>query len=68
MAQAISREFETGIPQHAYTLELNDENKIVWLDQAPNGESRVWTQEPSASIWKRAYIGFLSLLPIEPLL
>lgn len=67
MAQAISNAFEHAIPYAAYRLELDEEGDIVWLDQRTNG-SRTLTTEPSSSLWKRLYIGFLSLLPIEPLL
>lgn len=67
MAHAISTAFENDIPYDAYQLELDDEGDIVWLDRRSNG-GRAWTTEPSASLWKRMYIGFLSLLPIEPLL
>lgn len=67
MAEAISGVFEKDVPLRAYRLKLNAENDVVWLEEGPHG-TRTLTTEPSASFWKRMYIGFLSLLPIEPLL
>lgn len=67
MAQAMSNAFEQQLPYEAYELKLDDEDNIIWLDRNSSG-NRSLTTEPSSSWWKRAYIGFLSLLPIEPLL
>jgi len=67
MALAISNVFENQIPLAAYRLELDEEGDIVWLDQRSNGSQKL-TTEPASSFWKRVYLGFLSLLPIEPLL
>ncbi len=67
MAQAMSAAFDHEIPDLAYRLELDDRDRIVWLERGPGG-TKTWTTEPAASLWKRLYVDFLSLLPIEPLL
>lgn len=67
MAQLMSEAFDHKLPSHAYQLKLDDKNDIVWLDQRPEG-TRTLTSEPSTPLWKRLYVGFLSLLPIESLL
>ncbi|MGO3742251.1 phospholipase D family protein [Kerstersia sp.] len=67
LAQAMSQAFDHGIPRYAYQLELDEQHEIVWLAQGPDGIIRL-TQEPSSSFWKRLYLRFLSILPIEPLL
>lgn len=66
LAQAIADAFENEIPYRAYRLTLQD-NSVVWNEEGPDG-SRSLLEEPGSSFWKRLYIGFLSMLPIEPLL
>lgn len=67
MALAISDAFHNTIPQNAYKLELNEKNKLIWLDHS-SGNTIKLTKEPSTSFWKKLYLGFLSWLPIEWLL
>lgn len=67
MAQTISAAFDQGLREYAYELELADHNRLVWLAVDDMGSHR-YDSEPGLSIWKRLYLGFLSLLPIEPLL
>jgi len=67
MAQAMSKAFDLAVPDHAYRLELSEQGRIVWLANTPEGLER-WTKEPSSPLWRRAYVKFLSLLPIESLL
>lgn len=67
MAQTLSQSFEHTIPLHAYTLQLHDNDKLLWLRHDASGVHTL-SSEPSSTFWKRLYIGFLSLLPIESLL
>lgn len=67
LAGAIADAFDHDIPDRAYELALDEQGRLVWLDHAV-GEPQVLDREPAASLWKRLYIGLLSLLPIEPLL
>lgn len=67
MATSMSDAFDNNIPRRAFELQLDAGNELVWLDRSGSG-IRELTSEPSTSIWKRLYIGFLSALPIESLL
>ena len=67
MAKAITDAFDYSVPYYAYQLALEDNNDLVWISQTTNG-SQTQTTEPSSTFFKRLYIGFLSLLPIESLL
>lgn len=67
MAQDISDAFDNTIPHHAYRVELDEQRRMIWIDQSADGITTL-TSEPSAPFWKRLYIGFLSWLPIESLL
>jgi len=67
MAHAMSETFDHKIPYRAYRLKLDGHGNIVWLEQRAGGVKTL-TSEPSTSFWKYLYVGFLSWLPIEPLL
>jgi putative cardiolipin synthase len=68
MASAMAEQFDEGILDVAYRLELyrdawNDES-IRWVLQEEGGE-RTYTSEPRVGFWKNLGIGLLGLLPIE---
>jgi len=68
LAQQLSTFFETGIPKSAYEVRLmNSGNELEWTEQSATGEKR-YTADPDSGFFKRARIGFLSILPIEWLL
>jgi putative cardiolipin synthase len=67
MAQEVAKAFDLSVPDHAYRLERSENGGLVWLESTPEGVKRL-PQEPSPSLWRRLYVKFLSLLPIEPLL
>jgi putative cardiolipin synthase len=66
MARAVAGAFDGDMLRHAYRVEI-DQGELVWLEHAGTDVRRL-TTEPSASWWRRLYLRFLSLLPIEPLL
>ncbi len=66
LATAIASAFDNDIPYQAYRLTLQDDS-IVWNEAGANG-SRTLHHEPGGSLWKRLYVGFLAMLPIDPLL
>ncbi len=68
MAQALSRSFEQVLPYRSYRVELDDKGELVWIQLNEDGTQRRFTSEPDASIWRRAGVGVLSVLPIEWLL
>lgn len=67
MAQEVSRVFDTGIPQAAYSLRLEDDDTLVWLEQR-DGVTVRHTTEPGTTVLKRLGVDILSLLPLEPML
>ncbi len=67
MAHAITDAFDHSIPYYAYELAVEKNNDLVWISQTAEGP-QTQTTEPSSTFFKRLYIDFLSLLPIESLL
>jgi putative cardiolipin synthase len=60
-----SATFNNDVPERAYRVKLpGNEDDLEWIEQTPSGEKRD-TSEPGASILRRAWIDFLSVLPIE---
>lgn len=64
MAEAIADAFATIIPARAYKVRLSDAGALQWVDQR-DGEEIVYDQEPRTGFWLRAFVGVLSVLPIE---
>ena len=62
LATQLSSALDRGLPGDAYELRLDDD-KLVWME----GETR-HTTDPQTGFFKRLWIGFLSILPIEWLL
>jgi len=66
LAGNLSQAFDDAIPRVAYQLQLDPEGNIVWLEQAEGAkEPRRLTEEPGAGFWRRGWLGFLAILPIE---
>jgi len=66
LADNLSQAFDDVIPRVAYQLQLDAGGDIVWLEQAEGGgQARRLTEEPGAGFWRRGWLGFLALLPIE---
>lgn len=68
MAQALSKGFEQTLPYRSYRVELDEQGELVWIQLNEDGTQLLFHTEPNASIWRRAGVGFLSILPIEWLL
>ena len=66
LASAISRAFETHVPQSAYRLSL-EQGELRWIERRDDQVIR-HRQEPGAGPVKRGIAWFFSLLPIEWLL
>jgi putative cardiolipin synthase len=62
LASRLSQTLDRDPTRYAYEVRLSG-NDLVWLDGATQHDS-----EPGAGLFKRAWIGFLSILPIEWLL
>jgi len=67
LAQAVSTAFDTDVPAAAYAVRLDDQGDLAWIERRDGQETR-HSSEPGASFARRAWIGLLSLLPIEWLL
>ncbi len=65
LAGALGRGFDEVVPQVAYQLELDERGNIRWLERSPGGVSRRLSEEPGAGFWRRAWLGFLGVLPVE---
>jgi len=68
LASRLSAEFDSGIPRDAYEVRLAaDGRSLEWIEQEGDREIHHPT-EPETSAMKRAWVRFLSILPIEWLL
>lgn len=69
LATRLADVFHNQLPAQSYTLRLDAQGHIEWLDQsAPDAPPRVYRNEPLTPVWKRAMVRVLSWLPIEWLL
>ena len=64
LAGRLSTAFETWIPEHAFEVRLRDDGGMVWIERTRAGEFHHPT-EPGMGWARRAWLGFLSLLPID---
>ena len=64
IAQEIRTRLEQHMPEHAYQVLLSEEGAVYWLEQR-DGKLIRHDVEPGTSIWLRAGVWFLSLLPID---
>jgi cardiolipin synthase C len=67
IARQISAAFSDRIPDIAYEVKLSDTGSLYWVENRDEKQIR-YDSEPHASLWRRASVGFLSLLPIDWLL
>ena len=68
LAGRLSAAFDTDVPAGAYEATIAaDGHCPEWIARTPTGEIR-YEVEPGTSAAKRAWVGFLGLLPIEWLL
>ena len=64
LARAIHDWFDTRVPVLAYEVKRSEAGDLYWLEQTATEETRYDT-EPEAGFFLRAWVGFLSFLPIE---
>jgi putative cardiolipin synthase len=67
LAERLTRQFDSVIPVEAYQVRLVADGELEWIERRQQGETR-HTTEPNSGIWRRLWIGFLSLMPGEWLL
>jgi putative cardiolipin synthase len=64
LAGRLSAVFDRGFPGTAYEVRRAPGGSLEWVERSPSGERRL-TAEPGTGILKRAWVRFLSILPIE---
>jgi putative cardiolipin synthase len=67
LARQIDAVFQNVIPGDAYELQLSESGRMSWLERR-EGESLRHGREPGTGALRRAWVSFLSRLPIEWLL
>ena len=67
LARQMDELFQTRIPSDAYELQLSESGEMSWLESGGAGPMR-HDREPGTGVLRRAWVAFLSVLPIEWLL
>ena len=67
LAQSVTQAFDRDIPASAYEVKLDGNGSLVWIERR-DGQTLQHTREPGATLGRSAWIGLLSVLPIEWLL
>jgi len=67
LARQVSQAFDTSVPEVAYEVAIDDQGHLIWFLHTPEGVKTLHN-EPQASVLRRAWVTFVSLLPIEWLL
>ncbi len=67
LARQMAAVFDTSVPGNAYELQLSDSGQLAWIEHREGASIRHDT-EPGTSVRRRAWVWFLSKLPIEGLL
>ena len=66
LATALSKGFQDVVPLIAYQVERDSSGNLVWLDRGSNAEQALrLNEEPGAGFWRRTWLGFLAIVPIE---
>ena len=67
LGRRLADALDQQLPRAAYEVRLTPDGDLEWIDRTAAGETRHDT-EPGAGLLRRAWIRFLSVLPIEWLL
>lgn len=67
LAGQLSKTLDDSMPETAYEVRVGEDDKLYWLERS-NGQIRRHDQEPGTTIWQRAGVTVLSVLPIDWLL
>lgn len=65
LAGAMSRAFDSELPQSCYRPALSAAGEIGWLESAASGEVKTLTVEPGTSFFSRALVTVVGWLPVE---
>ena len=64
LAEQMDVVFRSRIPMDAYDVRLS-ENGRIWWEERRGTELFRHDEEPGTNLWRRAWVWFLSTLPIE---
>lgn len=64
MAKKLSQSLSHSMPERAYEVRLDEQGRLYWLERR-DGQIWRYNQEPGTTVWKRAGVGLLSVLPID---
>jgi putative cardiolipin synthase len=67
LAQRIDDVFRDRIPEDSYEVRFLESGELRWVERR-DGNSFCHEREPGTTAWKRAWVRFLAVLPIEWLL
>lgn len=67
MAREMAAVFDRAVPANAYEVQRSSSGDLIWIERR-DGAVRRHETEPGTSVWQRAGVRFLSMLPIEGLL
>jgi putative cardiolipin synthase len=67
LARQIAAVFDGNVPLDAYEVRLSGSGRLCWIERQ-DGVSLQHRTEPGASFWRRTWVRFVSILPIERLL
>ncbi|MGD8697553.1 MAG: phospholipase D-like domain-containing protein, partial [Gammaproteobacteria bacterium] len=63
-AGALADVVDAGIPERAYTVTLDDQDRLRWTTQV-DGQEVTFTKEPETTWWQRFKVGLYRMLPIR---
>lgn len=64
LAHEIHEAFMGQVPDTSYKVHLSEDGDVYWTESS-NGSLIRYDSEPQSSIWRRMWVGFLSVLPID---
>jgi len=64
LARGLAEWFDTQVPLRAYEVKRAGDGRLYWIERRASGDKRYDT-DPGAGFFRRAWVGFLSILPIE---
>lgn len=65
MATRMSRNFDGPIRIISYQPRLTPEDKMIWQEELPSGETTIYQEEPGASWAQQIFFAIVGILPVE---
>jgi len=67
MAAQLGKTLQESMPERAYEVRLDEQGRMVWIERSGAATRRHY-EEPNTTVWQRAGVRILSILPIDWLL